>query len=66
MLWDPSKDKKPAVENIDALIAWLETKPGGERYCYLEGGRCLLAQYLMHCGYKNPLVGGHDCVQMGP
>lgn len=31
---------------LDALIAWLETKPSGQHYFYQACDRCLLAQYF--------------------
>lgn len=66
MLWDPTKDKKFETKadpfTLDALIAWLEKQPANKRYCYLDNGGCMFAQYLLYFGYKRPLIGGF-CLQ---
>jgi hypothetical protein len=58
MLYDPKWTKPAAVVwSLDRLIAWLETMPAGEQYCYTAGGECLLAQYLKGIGWAtDPLV----------
>lgn len=56
MLYDPKWEKtetKADPFTLQSLIAWLKTKRRGERYCYLDHGRCLLGQYFTACGYKN-------------
>lgn len=45
------KNKSAGVETkadpftLDALIAWLRTRPGNEEYCWTNGGSCLYGQY---------------------
>ncbi len=46
MLYDPKWEVKPNPLSIEALIAWLETKPADEEYTFLFPDRCLLGQYL--------------------
>jgi hypothetical protein len=41
--------------SLDALIAWLRTKPGDGEYCYLSTGRCLVAQYYKYIGADYPV-----------
>jgi len=36
--------------SLDALIAWLETKPADEAYQYCDTGRCLFSQFGEHLG----------------
>jgi hypothetical protein len=61
MLYDP-KWEKPEVKadpfSLGSLIAWLETKPPAERYCYQDNGGCLLHQYFSHAGFNVQWVGG--------
>lgn len=51
--------------SLESLIAWLETKPADEPYCYNSNGHCLWAQYLRDTGIaKRPNVGPdewNDC-----
>lgn len=42
MLYNPSWSKEFTREN---LIAWLETKPPDESYCFVVANECLLAQW---------------------
>jgi hypothetical protein len=56
MLYDPKWTKPAAVVwSLDRLIAWLETMPAGEQYCYTASGECLLAQYLKGIGWAKIL-----------
>lgn len=61
MLWDPKKEKQFVIEqnplSLDALIAWLEKKPAGRKYCYTSIGHCLFAQYFTDAGFKNVICG---------
>lgn len=34
------------VFSLKGLIAWLETQPPGEQYCYWASGTCLIGRYL--------------------
>lgn len=43
---------------LGTLISWLEKRPTDESYCYTDNGECLLAQYLMACGFSDVCVGG--------
>jgi hypothetical protein len=47
--------------SLASLIAWLETKPADEGYCYTSTGGCLLAQFLMSKGYCDLCVGSCEC-----
>lgn len=53
MLYDKRWDK-PEVKadpfSMDRVVQWLETKPADETYCYVDGGACLIHQYLTHAG----------------
>ena len=62
MLWDPKKDTKPAVDpfSVAGLVAWLETQPADGEYCYEDGGRCLIAKYIIAIGYRRPNIGGYS------
>ena len=54
------KITKPADPfTLEALIAWLRTKDSKETYCYVDGGHCLIAQYLEHRGIPFEYVGAH-------
>jgi|SRR5882672_9604510 len=46
--------------SLDTLIAWLEKQPADKVYCYIDNGRCLLAQYFKEMGFKNALIGPYD------
>lgn len=51
MLYNPNWTKADPL-TLDALIAWLETKPATRRYCYSDRGHCLAAQYNASIGRK--------------
>jgi hypothetical protein len=46
---------KPIFDN-SSLIDWLSGKHRDERYDYLDGHVCLLAQYLNYRGFKGAVV----------
>jgi hypothetical protein len=60
MLYDPKWEQQTKTDpwSMASFIAWLEQKPADEKYCYVETGRCLIAQYLLHLG--------HEFVSVGP
>lgn len=43
--------------SLEALIAWLRTKPRSDEYCYTATGHCLIAQYVKSLGYAECAVG---------
>jgi hypothetical protein len=55
-MFAPYKTEKPEAPvkadpfSLDALIAWLRTKPDNEGYCYMSTGECLAAQYHRFVG----------------
>jgi hypothetical protein len=60
MLYNP---KWNDVWSLSSLIAWLETKDPDERYQYQSCCECLIAQYLIYRGWREPRVGPHDAEQ---
>lgn len=52
MLFDPKWQVKADPLTLQSLIAWLETKPPDEIYCYVDQGRSLAAQYNIEIGRK--------------
>lgn len=58
MLYDPKWEIETKIDiwSLRDLIAWLETKPADEAYCYVESGRCMIAQYLKAKGWAEPRV----------
>lgn len=62
MLYDPKWEAQtqPVIFSLANLIAWLETMPAKETYCYLDSGECLLAQYFRASGKSASL--GHTTV----
>lgn len=59
MLYNPNWTKADPL-TLEALIAWLETKPADEVYCYMDLGRCLAAQYNASIGRQYYLNGFAD------
>jgi hypothetical protein len=53
MLYNPKWEVKADPFSLRSLIAWLETQPADETYCYMDNGHCLVAQYLESHGYRN-------------
>ena len=43
--------------DLKAFIRWLETKPAYQKYNYLDGKNCLIAQFLKSLGFKQVSVG---------
>ena len=44
----PAEAKEAEPFSLEALIAWLRTKPADEAYPFLDGGgHCLIGQYLI-------------------
>lgn len=43
--------------SIDGMIAWLETRPANEEYCYVKSDGCLYAQYGEYLGYGKGEIG---------
>ena len=60
MLYDPKWKQETRADafSLSTLIEWLEKQPPLERYCYLNHGGCMFAQYFTNCGFKNVDVGG--------
>lgn len=56
MLYDPKWERKTdrvfGGVSLQALIAWLETKPSDEKYDYGTPTQCAIAQYLQSRGYS--------------
>lgn len=70
MLYDKRWDSTPATKPADpftlpALIAWLETMPGDETYCYLDTGYCMFGQYFRAIGFERVTVLGSSVVLDG-
>lgn len=59
MLWNPKFDKQTTVYpfSLEALIAWLEKQPEGDKYNHRCAGHCLLAQYFAAVGFTNVRLG---------
>ncbi len=59
MLYDPKWEKQTKAEPFTRahVIAWLEAHEPTETYCYIDNGRCLIAQYLTFLGHKEISVG---------
>ncbi len=60
MLYDTRWDAKIDPFTLEALIAWLETRPKEEIYCWQAVGSCLLGQYASHIdptAYFYPSIG---------
>ena len=54
MLFDPNW-RKPTVEDFlkpHLLLQWLETQPPRKTYNFFDQKKCVLAQYLTHCGFS--------------
>lgn len=49
--------------SLDALIAWLRTKPGDEEYDWADVRNCLLCQYGMSIGRGNIYHDLSDCFE---
>jgi hypothetical protein len=45
MLYDPRRDVQSDPLLVTTLIAWLETQPPDELYCFSDKTDCLIAQY---------------------
>lgn len=60
MLYDPKWEKTTETKadplTLDALIAWLETKPAAKTYCYDDHGHCLAAQYNASIGREYSVI----------
>lgn len=54
----PLKEVKADPFSLESLIAWLENQPAKKRYCFMDTGHCLIAQYFDHCGIKYENIGG--------
>lgn len=55
MLYNTRWDKPEVKANpfsLESLIAWLETQPTNQGYCYTDHGRCLLSQYFASFGFS--------------
>lgn len=62
--WDAKVEQKADPFALGSLIAWIEKQPSDMRYCYTDGGICLLSQYFSACGFKNVWLWG-DCFYHG-
>lgn len=47
---NPNRTTKPNPLSLQALIAWLESKPAGDSYTYSAACSCLAAQYNASIG----------------
>jgi hypothetical protein len=56
----PSATPKEFELNVRGLIEWLETQDPEIKYCYADGGSCLIAQFLIAHGFKEPSVTPND------
>jgi hypothetical protein len=60
MLYNKSTGQPVAdVMSINSLVAWLEKKPAEGTYSYINGARCLIAQYLQENGFPEARVSAH-------
>lgn len=59
MLYNESTGKTDLF-SVKSLVKWLETKPASDTYSYIDGGHCLIAQYLQASGYPKARVGASD------
>jgi hypothetical protein len=63
MLYNESTGK-PKVQtdvfSLASLIAWLETMPANEPYCYSKNGDCMFAKYFNDHGFLDVWIGGRD------
>lgn len=59
MLYNESTGKTDLF-SVKSLVKWLETKPASGRYSYIDGGHCLIAQYLQANGFSEARVGPFD------
>lgn len=56
---DADPQTKPADPfTLEALAAWLETKPAKKTYIYFIQSDCLLEQYFKHANVPFDLIGG--------
>lgn len=63
---DADPQTKPADPlTLEALAAWLKTKPANKKYCYLSNGECLLAQYFRHAGINFDSMGASHYIASG-
>lgn len=58
--WDKTIETKSDPFSLDTLIGWLEKQPADKVYCYVDNGRCLLAQYFEAMGFKFVSVSPFD------
>jgi hypothetical protein len=69
MLYDPKWENtttKPDVFSLESLVAWLEKQPASKTYCYVDGGNCLIHQYLAAAGIPVLVVWSHgDYCEVG-
>jgi hypothetical protein len=61
MLYNQKWDKQD-VWSVASLVAWLKTKDPTEVYPYIDGERCLLAQYFNDMGMQVYYVFAGDVV----
>jgi len=54
MLYNPKWNDDWSLHN---LISWLETKDPKAKYRYTSCNSCVIAQYLLSRGWKDPNVG---------
>jgi len=65
MLYNESTGKTDLF-SVKSLVKWLETKPATDTYSYIDGGNCLIAQYLQAKGFSEARVGPKSyCLKVG-